>query len=308
MSRIAIAVVGAGKIACDQHLPAIADSPDFTIAATVGPADPGIPHIPHFISLEALLEAGPAVEAVSICTPPQVRHGLAQAAIAYGWHVLLEKPPGATMGEVAALRKAASDAAVSLFTSWHSRFAAGVAPARAWLADRQIDSVSIIWREDVRVWHPGQAWIWQAGGLGVFDPGINALSIVTEILPGSLFLTGATLYVPSNCAAPVAAQIDMRLCSGAPVSVDLDFLQVGPQSWDIIVETDAGTLKLSMGGAVLSLPDGDKRSEDREYPALYAHFAELIRSGESEVDARPLALVADAFLIGRQERTAPFFD
>ena len=32
-------------------------------------------------------------------------------------------------------------------------------------------------------WHPGQEWIWQAGGFGVFDPGINALSIVTRILP-----------------------------------------------------------------------------------------------------------------------------
>ncbi|MFX5656779.1 hypothetical protein ABTE24_21610, partial [Acinetobacter baumannii] len=48
--------------------------------------------------------------------------------------------------------------------------------------------VKVIWREDVRHWHPDQEWIWQPGGLGVFDPGINALSIVTEILPQAMFL------------------------------------------------------------------------------------------------------------------------
>jgi D-galactose 1-dehydrogenase len=47
--------------------------------------------------------------------------------------------------------------------------------------------VNVIWREDVRVWHPGQDWIWQPGGLGVFDPGINALSIITHILPARSF-------------------------------------------------------------------------------------------------------------------------
>ena len=41
----------------------------------------------------------------------------------------------------------------------------------------------VTWKEDVRHWHPGQQWIWEAGGFGVFDPGINALSIVTKIMP-----------------------------------------------------------------------------------------------------------------------------
>ena len=104
-----------------------------------------------------------------------------------------------------ALQAQADKVGVSLFAAWHSRFAAGVAPARAWLAERKIDSVSIVWREDVRVWHPGQAWIWQPGGLGVFDPGINALSIATHILPRPFFLKDATLILPDNRAAPIAA-------------------------------------------------------------------------------------------------------
>ena len=100
----------------------------------------------------------------------------------------------------------------------------------------------------------------------------------------------------------------MTMRSGdAAVTADLDFLQTGPQSWDIEVETDAGTLRLSMGGSVLELPGGEPVTrEDREYPRLYTRFAELIAAGKSDVDIRPLQLVADAFLVAERRTVAPF--
>ncbi|HQS68306.1 MAG: galactose 1-dehydrogenase [Novosphingobium sp. 17-62-8] len=308
MDPIRIAVVGVGKIARDQHLPAIAGNRAFSLAATVSPHDPGVAGVPHLASLEKLLEDGPAVDAVALCTPPQVRYDLAAMALKRGIHVFLEKPPGATLAEVAALEARADKVGASLFAAWHSRFAAGVAPARAWLAERTIKSVEITWREDVRVWHPAQAWIWEPGGLGVFDPGINALSIVTHILPRPFFLKQALLEIPANRAAPIAA--DMSFCDtgGATIHMDLDWRQTGPQSWDIVVETDAGALKLTHGGAVLVLPSGTEHAEDHEYPGLYARFATLIRSGRSDVDVAPLRLVADAFLRGRRQATEAFLD
>lgn len=308
MEPIRIAVVGVGKIARDQHLPAIAGTQAFSLAATVSPHDPGPEGVPHLASLEELLEKGPAIDAVALCTPPQVRYGLAVQALKRGIHVFLEKPPGATLSEVVALRERADKVGVTLFASWHSRFAAGVAPARAWLAERKIEKVSIVWREDVRVWHPGQAWIWEPGGLGVFDPGINALSILTHILPRPVFLKAATLSLPENRAAPIAADLNMCDTSGAEIHMDLDWRQTGPQSWDIVVETDAGTLKLSQGGTVLSTPSGTEHNEDLEYPGLYSRFANLIRGGRSDVDMDPFRLVADAFLRGRRETVAAFND
>jgi len=304
---VRIAVVGLGKIARDQHLPAIAGDPGFTLAATASREGEGA-GVPHFASLDALLADGPPVDAVALCTPPQVRYDLAAAAIGRGLHVFLEKPPGATLAEVVALDALAARAGVTLFASWHSRFAAGVAPARDWLAARTVRRVAITWREDVRVWHPGQRWIWEAGGLGVFDPGINALSIATAILPHPFFLQDAVLQFPANRDAPIAADLRFRDATGAPVTMDLDFRQTGPQSWDIVVDTDDGTLTLSNGGAVLMLPDGERRAPDREYPALYARFAELIAGGECDVDVAPLRHVADAFLRGRHERVEPFHD
>ncbi|WP_239807106.1 Gfo/Idh/MocA family protein [Croceicoccus hydrothermalis] len=308
MEPIRIAVVGVGKIARDQHLPAIDGNSAFSLAATVSPDDPGPCDLPHFARLEELLENGPAIDAVALCTPPQVRYELATIALKKGVHVFLEKPPGATLSEVVALRERAQKVGVTLFAAWHSRFAAGVAPARAWLSDRKVEKVSIVWREDVRVWHPGQAWIWEPGGLGVFDPGINALSIVTHILPRTVFLKTATLSLPENRAAPIAADLDMYDTGGASVHMDLDWRQTGPQSWDITVETDAGTLKLTNGGAVLTLPSGTEHNEDLEYPGLYSRFANLIRGGRSDVDIDPLRLVADAFLRGRRDAVEPFYD
>ncbi len=303
---IRVAVVGLGKIARDQHLPALQANPDFALAATVCPFGASAAGIPGFATLEDLRAANIAVDAVAICTPPQVRRRMATEALKQGLHVLLEKPPAATLSEAAALVELASGASLTIFAAWHSRFAAGVEPAREWLAGREVLGARITWREDVRVWHPGQAWIWQPGGFGVFDPGINALSIATRILPSGIYLTDAELEIPANRDAPIAARLTMQTAAGAPIVADFDFRQTGPQTWDIEVETDAGTLVLSRGGSVLTLPGETRHAGDAEYPALYARFAELIRSGSSEVDTAPLRLVADAFLRGRMLRTDAF--
>lgn len=309
---IKLAIVGLGKIARDQHLPAIAGCKHLELVAAVDRADMTDSEMALFTSIEELVASGLEVDAVSIATPPQVRHDLAQFALEQGWHVLLEKPPGATLAEVVALRESASERGLTLFTAWHSRFAAAVEPARNWLLGKQVKRAKITWREDVRVWHPGQAWIWQPGGFGVFDPGINALSIITRILPDPMFVVRSCLEIPANLSAPIAAEVHFRDRHDTPIELDLDFRQEGPQHWDIEVETDAGWLKLSEGGAVLSIESGKLEAPTNdlhgEYPALYRRFAALIRAEKSEVDVTPMRLVADAFLCGKIKIIDEFYE
>lgn len=303
---IPIGIVGLGKIALDQHVPALRADPAFQLKAGVDPRRSHLDLTQH-ATLQSMLEAHPDIKAVSLCTPPQVRYELAAQALRQGLHVFLEKPPGATLSEVESLRGLAEKSGASVFASWHSRFAAGVAPARDWLQSKTVRSVRIDWREDVRRWHPGQSWIWAPGGLGVFDPGINALSIVTEILPSGLILTSARLEFPENCEAPIAADLTFMCENGAVAKAVMDWRQEGPQTWDILVETDDGTLRLSDGGSTLTL--NDMRVETRpgsEYAGLYRRFAQQIQKGCSEVDLRPLQLVADAFLVGRRTTSGPF--
>ncbi|WP_253949301.1 Gfo/Idh/MocA family protein [Mangrovicoccus sp. HB161399] len=303
-----IALVGVGKIARDQHIPAIAANGAMRVAATVSRTG-GIEGVENHASLPMLLHARPDISAVSLCMPPQARYVYAAEAILAGRHVMLEKPPGATVSEVLALKDLAAEKGVTLFATWHSRHAAGVAAAKAWLADKAIARVRIDWKEDVRHWHPGQDWIWEPGGLGVFDPGINALSILTEILPAPVRLTSADLTFPENRAQPIAADLRFAGADGLAVEAEFDWRQTGPQTWDITAETDAGTLRLSEGGAKLAIDDAPQRVAGLgEYPDLYRRFAELIAQGESDVDVAPLLHVADAFLTGRRLATEPFHD
>jgi len=303
-----VAIVGVGKIARDQHVPSIMAVDGVTLVATASWSG-SIEGIPAFASLEAMLEAGPSFDAVALCTPPQGRHRQAAMALAAGKHVMLEKPPGATVAEMEPLIATAAAKGLTLFTAWHSRFAPAVEPARAFLAEHAPKRVTIAWKEDVRVWHPGQAWLWKPGGLGVFDPGINALSILTRILPRPVFLTEAELCFPSNRASPIAAELSFSDGAALEVRASFDFLQTGRQTWDIEVETSAGLLSLSGGGAAMRV-DGAVRIDEAaaEYPALYRRFATLVATSSSDVDLTPLTHVADAFMLGRRVVVDAFED
>lgn len=299
-----VALVGIGKIALDQHVPAIAASSDWELAATVSRKGQ-VPGVEAHADFAGFLAARPDVQVVSLCMPPAPRYAYAEAALLAGRHVMLEKPPGATLAEVHALQAMAAARGLSLYTTWHSRMAHAVAPARAWLKGKAIRRAHITWREDVRKWHPGQDWVFEPGGMGVFDPGINALSILTHILPAPVHLTAARLEFPANRQTPIAAHL---IFSGG-VTADFDWRQEGPQTWDITVETDRGHLALRMGGNVLEIDGKPVAGENTimgEYPALYARMAELVRFGQSEVDLAPMVHVADAMTLGQRVTVDPF--
>ncbi|MBR3369789.1 MAG: Gfo/Idh/MocA family oxidoreductase [Rhodobacteraceae bacterium] len=300
-----IALVGIGKIALDQHVPALRASPDWELAATVS-RHGSVDGVESWTDLDAMLAARSDIRVISLCVPPVPRFALAAKALQAGRYVMLEKPPGATLSECAALHAMAQSARLGVFATWHSREAAMVAPAKAWLSGKTVRSGRITWREDVRKWHPGQDWVFDAGGMGVFDPGINALSILTEILPFAVHLRAATLEVPQNRQMPIAAQ----LAFSNNISADFDWRQTGPQTWSIALETDQGTLELHDGGARM-LVDGTPCNAPTdalsgEYPRLYQRMAQLVRAGDSDMDMRPLTLVADAFMTGTRVTVDPF--
>lgn len=299
-----VALVGIGKIAVDQHIPAIAASPDWTLAATVSRSG-GVPDVENYTTIEAMLEARPDIPVVSLALPPVPRFAYARAALLAGRHVMLEKPPGATLAEIHALQGLAAAGGLTLYATWHSRMALAVAAAKAWLAGRTVTRAHITWREDVRKWHPGQDWVFEPGGMGVFDPGINALSILTDILPMPVHLTGATLTFPENRQTPIAAELTFS----DSVTADFDWRQTGPQTWDIEVDTPDGRLVLRMGGNVLEIdgtPVTGEHSIMGEYPALYARMADLVAARASDVDLAPMIHVADAMTLGRRLVTEPF--
>ena len=301
-----IGVVGIGKIARDQHIPALLAEPQYELVATASRSGASVPGAAAFTDIAEMLAAGLELDAVSLCTPPRGRDAAALMALDAGLHVMLEKPPGTTVAEIDALAARAREQGVSLFATWHSREASGVGAARTWLANKAVRSVRIVWREDIRQWHPGQDWILEEGGFGVFDAGINALSIATEILTDALIFETARIVVPQGRASPIAAHMSMST-GGAQVVAEFDFREMGSPIWDIVVETDAGTLRLERGGEDLHIGDANPvAGEAREYPRLYARFADLIAARAIDADTTPLELVLAALATGERISTEPF--
>ena len=207
MGTIRIAVIGIGKIARDEHLPSIARDARFALAGVVSGSGAVVAGVPTFRTAAEAYDALPDLGAVAISTPPSARTALVREALDRGLDVLMEKPPTPTVGELRALARQAEAAGRVLFTTWHSQYNAAVEAMRERLAGRKLRRLTITWKEDVRRWHPGQAWIWEAAGFGVFDPGINALSILTRIMPEPVFVEAARLVTPSNKEMPIAAAI-----------------------------------------------------------------------------------------------------
>jgi len=307
---INLGIVGVGKIVRDQHLPSIANNARFNLSATAS-RNASVDGVQAFSDIASMIE-GSDLDAVALCMPPQYRQAAAQLALERGKHVLLEKPPGATVSEVDHLSELADKKGVSLFATWHSRYGAAVDATKALLSEQQLKSASLVWQEDVRKWHPNQQWIWQAGGLGVFDPGVNGLSILTYCLPSPVYVTSAKLIFPANKAAPIAADAHFKTVDGIHISGQFDWRATDAEAWNIDFETDQGLLQIKDGGARL-LMNGDDMVRPRpsahgEYEAIYARFADLIQRGVSDVDLAPLKLVADAFLLADREDVVAFHE
>ena len=299
MKPIRIAILGYGKIAEDQHVPSIQGNPRFELVATSSRSGQGVAQC--FTDWRELIRTVKGLEAVAITTPPGPRFDIARECVTGGLHCLLEKPPTAGLAEIAALDCLAQGQGVSLFTTWHAQHHSTVDAAAKALAGKRIRSLEIHWHEDVHKWHPGQQWIWEPGGFGVFDPGINALSIATKIFPGDLFVKSAELQVPENAQTPIAADIIFSSPEAdGSLHASLDWRRSGGEEWTITVETsDGSTVRLEDGGSKLIL-DGEEHRDDGpgEYPNIYRLFADLIDERRSLVDVAPFRLVADAMLGG----------
>jgi D-galactose 1-dehydrogenase len=306
MKPIRIAILGFGKIAADQHVPAIEANPRFELAATSSRSGLGVGEL--FTGWRDLIGGVEGLEAVAITTPPGPRYEIARECVLAGLHCLLEKPPAATLAEIHDLACLAEAQQISLYTSWHARHHPAVDAAAQALAGKRIGSMTITWHEDVHKWHPGQTWIWEPGGSGVFDPGINAFSIATRIFPGSVFVREATLSVPENAQTPIAAEIVFASPEAdGPLIASLDWRRTDGEEWTIAVHTADGLeVRLERGGTKLLLNGkAEAFEEPGEYPDIYRQFVDLIDERRSDIDVAPFRLVADCLLVGRRQQVEP---
>ena len=305
-----LALVGCGAIARAQHVAALAGGTGFELVATVDPKAtiPGFEGR-HYADHSAMLAAEPEVEAVSVASPTGTHFPVARDALLAGRHVMLEKPPATTLGEIVELQRIAAEKGRVLVTSFHAQHNAAVERAREILAGHPPPaSVSIEWREDFERWHGGQTWPWQPGGFGVFDPGINALSVLCHVMPTAEFLVQrARLRLPPGAATP--ALVEMRLAwEGGAGDAAFEWRRGGEDVWNITLRGAFGELlirgvrTLLRDGAVI-VPEGP----DREYDGLYRTFRAAIAAGTPAVSLREMRIIEDAVAIAAVEHGGEAF-
>ncbi|MFC0385360.1 Gfo/Idh/MocA family protein [Muricoccus vinaceus] len=295
-----LGLVGCGAIARAQHVPALLGGHSFDLVAMADPRAtiPGFSGH-HYADHRALLEAEPEVAAISVASPTGTHFPVARDALLAGRHVLLEKPPATTLAELEELRGIAAARGLVLVTSFHAQHNAAVERAREIMAGHPPpEHVAIEWREDFERWHGGQTWPWQPGGFGVFDPGINALSILCHLMPEAAFrVEEARFRVPPGAVTP--AMVDMRLgWEGGAGQVAFEWRKGGQDVWDITLRGAFGELlvrgvrTLLLDGAVI-LPEGP----NKEYAGVYRAFRAAIEAGRSDVSLREMRIVEDAMAV-----------
>lgn len=305
MQPVRVGIIGLGKIALEEHVPALQANNAFSLVAAAS-ANASLLGVPVFPSAEAMLDAVPEIDAVAVCTPPQAHYGPAKLALSRSKHVLLEKPPCPSLAEFEELIALAKANGVTLFQTWHARETPSVAAAAAWLSERKITGGRVVWKEDVRHWHPGQSWIWSEGGFGVLDAGINAISILTAIVLEPIAVEAAHFLVPANSSSPIAVAVALRTASGAMIDAEFDFRHRGIQARAVEIDTDQGVLDLARFSTEKGEETWAAGSQSREYTSLYRRFANLIAEGRSDTDSRPLELVLEIFRMAGRSTVAPF--
>ncbi len=188
-----IGIVGCGFAAQDRHLPAISrlSEVDCVALADVDRATLGKVadrwRVPRRYLDAAQLARDPDVEAVAVCVPAAHHVDVALEALAYGRHVLVEKPVALSLEDADRLIERAGSSRAKVLVGFNLRWHRLVKEARDVLrsgalgqiqAVRAVFSDSTLSRSDLPDWRRRRA----LGGGGLLDKGVHHFDLVRYLL------------------------------------------------------------------------------------------------------------------------------
>jgi predicted dehydrogenase/threonine dehydrogenase-like Zn-dependent dehydrogenase len=304
--KIGVAVIGAGGFAASTLLPALQAAGDFAVRAVVTRGSASAAKVAQEFGAavastdpDAVL-ADPAVDAVVVATRHDSHARLAQAALAAGKHVFLEKPMAIRRDELDALRDAALASDRVFTVGYNRRYAPSSLAVRDAIAAARGPAVAVYRVNAGRV--PAGHW--------TLDPDVGGGRIVGELchmLDLLLFWLGPEVVEWSASAVPAAASggatpqdaavaLRLRDARGVEHVASLTYLSVGSKAlakeW-IEVHAGGGSLRLEdfarLEAHGLGTSAGDARRPDKGHRAEIAAFRDAIRG-----KASPLLGVAEA--------------
>jgi predicted dehydrogenase len=270
--KIRLGIAGTGRIARSVHLAGfrrMADRGELVSAFDIDAGrlaqaakDFDIPHA--YTSFEQLLD-GPALDAVTICTPPNAHAPLALQAFARGLHVLCEKPAAIAAADAVRMVQAARAADRVLMIGFQNRFSRACQALKRLIDDGALGEIYYaralaLRRRGLPGWGGFTSKALSGGG-PMMDIGVHALDRMLYLLGGPTPVTvfGATYrklatrpgfnsfgpWDPATVDVEDFATAQVRFATGATLLLEA--------SWMLNIASSAsGTLLCgTLGGAEL---------------------------------------------------------
>ena len=257
----------------------------------------------------------PEILAVSINTPPSTHYQLVMDALNAGKHVLVEKPPALTVEECQRMIYLANEKGKVLFMAFHARYNPSVEAAKQELTGKNVTGVDVKYAEYALNYHHPDGWIFNpeiAGGGVLIDSGINALSIITDVLPEvNLKPDNVHFKQPENFNVETSAEVDLTFGENGKGHISMDWMHTGPEIREVTFTVDNGdkyTVDIVNNHLVKNgtpiFGEGDEKKEmvdlHSEYKRVYEDFTNHIVQGNSLTSVKELAFIIQAYKIGNQ--------
>ncbi|MDA7977554.1 MAG: Gfo/Idh/MocA family oxidoreductase [Pirellulales bacterium] len=189
---VRLAIIGAGKVAAEHHVPGIAHDPRCELVAICDTNEQLVNRrqaqwqVSLATSRPERIISDPDIDGVIIATPNASHAPLALAAIAAGKHVMCEKPLGLSVAEAATMFKAARAAGIVHMTAFTYRFAPAMRYLRMLVQSGDLGEPRHFRSQRFLDW-PETSWGWRqskalAGAGDLYDMTIHRIDFGLDLL------------------------------------------------------------------------------------------------------------------------------
>ncbi len=321
------ALIGAGHVALEGHLPGWMSREDVVITCAADPRAAArttfaasLPGVAWHDSVESLLACEP-IDFLDICTPPDAHPAAIRAGLDRGLHVLCEKPLVLDRDELSRLTELSERRGCVLASVHNWKHAPILAEATALLRSGAIGTPRHVdW--EVRRLGPSiaaamtDAGNWRldparSGGGILVDHGWHAAYMVTDWIPGPLQAVSARLETRKHDRWPVEDTADVLLrFEGGQARLFLTWAgevrrnRITIEGTDGAMRIDGAVLEIQGRGAPRRIEYADSLSEGSHHPGWFAAVAEgfvaAMSGGQASPSLREAALCVEAIRLAQE--------
>ncbi|APR80601.1 glucose-fructose oxidoreductase [Minicystis rosea] len=307
--RVGYAVVGLGRLALEEVLPALRSSMSSRLVALVSgdPEKAARVAAAYGISPQSVydyrsfdrIRDDPKIEAVYIATPNALHPEHAIRAAEAGKHVLCEKPMANSVADCDAMIAAAADAQRLLMIAYrlqyepHNRAAIDIVRRKTLGAAKLIEAVNVQHQGDPRQWRLRRAL---AGGGALPDIGIYCLSAARYLTGEEPIEISATMYStpgdPRFREVEETVSFNLRFPSGVMAVCTTSYgahesrryRMMAENGWvDLDPAFSYGGLRMHVGrkrDAAVEEVSEQRRDERSQFAREIDHFSQCVRNGQ----------------------------